>query len=209
MSEPFSIFDILREKKILKEAEEDNQEETTDDSSADSPAEGEDSKDDFNIDASLDNNEDNSGEEDESIESEDNSSNDNSSSDSSNEEESDGNSEINQDNTDIFASLTAEEQQIKIKELKLLYKNLYSSCDDILDRINDIETDEYNIYIFKRIASAMYNLKKYIADYLVHVFPKKSYVENDIAFNRFLMILKSITNILDKFKQKVDKDEEK
>ena len=109
-------------------------------------------------------------------------------------------------NTDIFASLTAEEQQIKIKELKNLYSNLYSSCDDILERINKLDVNEDNLETISRISTALYDIKIYISDYLTMVFPTKSYVENDVTFVRFLTIIKSITEILDDVAKKFEKD---
>lgn len=113
-------------------------------------------------------------------------------------------------NTDIFASLTAEEQKIKIKELKNLFGNLYSSCDEILGRIDKLDLNEDNLDSLSRISSTIYDMKIYISDYLNMVFPNKSYIENDVVFVRFLTIIKSITEILDdigkKYKRDVEKD---
>ena len=112
-------------------------------------------------------------------------------------------------NTDIFASLTAEEQQIKIKELKNLYSNLYSSCDDILERINKLDINEDNLETISRISTSLYDIKVYISDYLTLVFPTKSYIENDVTFVRFLTIIKSITEILNDIAKKYTKENEK
>ena len=100
-------------------------------------------------------------------------------------------------NTDIFASLTPEEQQIKIKELKRLFAEMYSSTDDLLNKINTIDFDEDNIEIISRISMVMYSLKQYVSDYMVNSFANKSYIENDIAFNRFLSILNSVSSVIE------------
>lgn len=99
-------------------------------------------------------------------------------------------------NTDIFSSLTSEEQAIKILELQKLYSQLYNSCNDISKRINDLDTDESDIAILARVSDSVNLLKKYIEDYLSYSFTKKSFVENDIMYNRFLAILSSITSVL-------------
>lgn len=112
-------------------------------------------------------------------------------------------------NTDIFASLTAEEQAIKIKELKGLYSNLFSSIDDILERINKLDINEDNLETISRISTSLYDMKVYISDYLTLVFPTKSYIENDVAFVRFLTIVKSITDILNDIAKKYEKENEK
>lgn len=99
-------------------------------------------------------------------------------------------------NTDIFSSLSAEEQMIKITELKKQYADLYTSCDDMLDKISDIETTEVTVVAVSRMIAILTNLKNYIMDYLYKQFASKSYYENDVTFNRFLAIFKSVSNVL-------------
>ena len=206
-----SIYDILSLKSV-HEAEEDN-------TSSASPADMEGSiDDDFSIDTSLDDG--SSPEEDAAQQAEENpETQQNVEADPAAEgpntaqqpgeegEELEGDEEI-EANTDIFASLTAEEQQIKIKELKNLYSNLYSSCDDILERINKLDINEDNLETISRISTSLYDVKVYISDYLTMVFPTKSYVENDVTFVRFLTIIKSITEILDDIAKKFAKENE-
>ena len=216
-NEAFSIFDILREQGVLKEAEGD--ENTSDGASTtDNNSEadnGEDNEtgeediaggdDDFDIDASLDDGDD-GGENSDSSPSDSDSDDGGSGSDSAG---GDNNSdeEVNDDNTDIFSSLSAEEQQIKIKELKGLYQQMYTSCDELLDRINNLEFTEDSLPIMTRITYALYDLKKYISEYIISIFPRKSFIENDIAFNRFLMILNSVKDILSRYQKKSERDD--
>ena len=213
--EAFSIFDILREQGVLNEAEGD--ENTSDGASTtdnnNEADNGEDNKtgekdmaggnDDFDIDASLDDGED-GGENSESSpsDSDDGGSGSDSASGDNNSDE-----EVNDDNTDIFSSLSAEEQQIKIKELKGLYQQMYTSCDELLDRINNLDYTEDSLPIMTRITYALYDLKKYISEYIISIFPRKSFIENDIAFNRFLMILNSVKDILYRYQKKSERDD--
>ena len=213
--EAFSIFDILREQGVLKEAEGD--ENTSDGASTtdnnNEADNGEDNKtgeedmaggnDDFDIDASLDGGED-GGENSESSPSD---SDDGGSGSDSAGGDNNSDEEVNDDNTDIFSSLSAEEQQIKIKELKGLYQQMYTSCDELLDRINNLDYTEDSLPIMTRITYALYDLKKYISEYIISIFPRKSYIENDIAFNRFLMILNSVKDILSRYQKKSERDD--
>ena len=206
-----SIYDILSLKSV-HEAEEDN-------TSSASPADMEGSiDDDFSIDTSLDDGsspeEDAAQQAEEDPETQQNAEADPAAEDHNTVqqpgeegEELEGDEEI-EANTDIFASLTAEEQQIKIKELKNLYSNLYSSCDDILERINKLDINEDNLETISRISTSLYDVKVYISDYLTMVFPTNSYVENDVTFVRFLTIIKSITEILDDIAKKFAKENE-
>ena len=146
-----------------------------------------DTGDDMNIDASLDD----SGDDDDMDE---NDTGSDDSSVSSSPEESE--EEPVQANTDIFADLSKEEQAVKIEELKQLYSDLYSSVDDFIRKLNDIDPDENNVLVIKRCSTTLYNLKKYISDYLLNLFPIKSYIENDVEFNRFLTILNSVANVI-------------
>lgn len=108
-------------------------------------------------------------------------------------------------NTNIFSSLSNEEQQIKISELKRLYNDLYCSCDDTLLRINDIDPDE-DLEVLTRIAATLYRLKHYIADYMTNKFAINSYIENDVEFNRFLVIFNSVASVIEELaKQKESK----
>ena len=213
--EAFSIFDILREQGVLKEAEGDentsDEASTTDNNNeADNGENHETSEediaggdDDFDIDASLDDGDD-GGENPESSPSD---SDDGGSGSDSAGGDNNSDEEVNDDNTDIFSSLSAEEQQIKIKELKGLYQQMYTSCDELLDRINNLDYTEDSLPIMTRITYALYDLKKYISEYIISVYPRKSYIENDIAFNRFLMILNSVKDILSRYQKKSERDD--
>ena len=100
-------------------------------------------------------------------------------------------------NTDMFGSLSAEEQVVKIAQLKQQYANLYDSCDSILEKINNVESNETTIIPVSRISASINDLKGFIMDYLYQEFANKSYYENDVMFNRFLTIFKSVSNILE------------
>lgn len=193
-----TVFDIIKEAdeddnqnkgddNVESSPQEDNQETNTDDTeNNDMEDNGEDE--DFNIDTNLDTD---TSDEDTDIGTEDSNQN----NDNSGEGSEENTEEPVKANTDIFNSLSEDEQKIKIKELKNLYNNLYTSCCDLLEKINNLDPDE-NLGFIERVSGIIYSLKKYIAEYIVSVFPNKSYIENDIAFNRFLTILKSTTSII-------------
>ena len=115
-----------------------------------------------------------------------------------------GDEEAVDSNTSIFDSLTAEEQQIKIKELKDQYKELYSSTDDLIDRLSNFCVDENNYHVINRIIDALRKIREYLEDYFIYTFPTKSYIENDIMYNEFLYIISRISSTLEKFSKKVE-----
>jgi hypothetical protein len=109
-------------------------------------------------------------------------------------------------NKDIFTTLTAEEQAIKIKEQKKQFNNMYIYIDDLIDKISDVQLDEDNTMIIERISKRLYNLREYLNDYITSIYPTKDFISNDIFYNRFLQILYSIdSTMLDLAKSRAKK----
>ena len=121
--------------------------------------------------------------------------------------------EVNPKNTDIFSTLSKEEQAIKIGELKKKFNELYIYITDMYGKINDVNPDEDNLEAIYRVTSGLYSLRDYVGDYIKSIFPMKSYIENDIAYNRFLTIIQSITQVINtlasEIEEKVQKDNKK
>ena len=205
----FSIWDILREADGDEQQPEANTTDTADSPEAtEAPAEDNNASDDqngddFSIDTSLDNTDggdDAAGGDDMGSDS--------GGDDGTNKNDGeDGDDEPVEANTDMFASLSAEEQTIKIKELKKLYNDLYTSIDDLIERISNIDYSEMNITYMLKINNTLYDLKQYVSDYMIHVFPTKSYYENDVMFNRFLLQVNSISAILEKIYKDIAKND--
>ena len=100
-------------------------------------------------------------------------------------------------NTKIFSSFTAEEQEVKIKELKAQFRDLYLSIDDQLHRIEEMDLDEDMITVMPRVTLSLHKLKQSLADYFDKHFDAQSYEENDFKFNELSMILNSISDIIE------------
>ena len=172
----FSVYDLL------KEAEGDEEQvaapaETPADAPADNPDDNAGGDDNFDIDADLDepdNPDDNGGDEGGDDFADTGDSGGGTSDGESMEAEED---EPNDDNTDIFASLSAEEQQMKIMELKNQYNELYSSCEDLIEKICNLDVEEDSVDFISRINTCLFNLKHYIADYLVYTFCSHDYMQ--------------------------------
>lgn len=103
-------------------------------------------------------------------------------------------------NTDIFSSLTAEEQALKIREQKQQFYQLFISCNDILTKITNIDTENINIRVISKITKSLASLKEYLNDYITYQFDHKSFIENDIILDRFIITFSTISNILDSIK---------
>lgn len=94
---------------------------------------------------------------------------------------------------ELFDSLSIPEQQIKIKQLKRQFSDLYDNCVSIINRYKDITADLIEISIEnKKIINILYDFKDMISFYILNIYDTKSYIENDIIFNRYLSVLNGI-----------------
>lgn len=171
----------------------DNQDDANDDGFGDEDTDNQD--DDFSIDSDPDPDDD--GGDDSGS---DNSSSSSSSSDSD-EEDTVKSDSLKAKDKELFDTLTPAEQKLKLKSLKQLFVDIYSNCDNIIEKFNSLaaEYDEANDQI-DRIVGTLYGLRKMISDYLLNKFDTSSYIENDIMFNNYLAILNSIKNISEDIK---------
>ena len=178
-------------------ADDNAQEDEAEDNGEEAPDE------DFNIDTSLDDEDDMGGEEDAGGDLE-------GGAEEPVPDDNGGEEAPNQANTNIFVSLTADEQQIKIKEMKKLYKDLYSSVNDLIHRIDNMELDEDIMEVMTKVSNVLHHLQDSIADYFENMFNIRSYFENDVKYNEFLLVLKKTTTIVDDLansrEKRIDKD---
>lgn len=111
---------------------------------------------------------------------------------------------------ELFDSLSPQEQKEKNIELKKLYFQLYSNCDYVIDKLNNIsdaDMEEYGVQI-RKVLSVLFDLKQMISDYATKLYASKSYIENDIMFNRYLSILNTVKNITSDIRKSYKSDED-
>lgn len=94
---------------------------------------------------------------------------------------------------EIFNTLSPEEQKLKTAKLKELYMTLYTRCEQIVEKYDSLGIEYENLIDpIRNSLKAIYNLKDSISYYLLYLFDSKSYIENDIMFNRMLTIMNQI-----------------
>ena len=98
---------------------------------------------------------------------------------------------------ELYDSLSPQEQKERNIKQKKLFFDLYSNCDYVIDKLNNIsdaDLEEYGVQIRKTL-SMLFDLKQMVSDYATKLYDSKSYIENDIMFNRYLSILNTVKNI--------------
>lgn len=98
----------------------------------------------------------------------------------------------------LFDSLTPQEQKLKTLELKKLYMDLYDNCEQLSEKFEvlGVEFDELSPAI-TGVMSNLFNLKNMISTHLLYLFDAKTYYENDVQFNQFLLALNKIKLVSD------------
>lgn len=181
-----------------------NQQNTqTDDANTDNNAENQDdARGDTDISMDIDMNDDGTGNasEDDSDSSDDDSSG--SSESTNDDEEVDENKKTEEE---IFSNLTHDQLDIKHKELKNQYLNLYDMTTEIIDRISSIAISEDITFVIDYVSTTLSNLRDMVVDYINDVYKTKSYTENLINYNRFLATLNGINKILEEINKTSEK----
>lgn len=126
------------------------------------------------------------------------------------EDDSDGeDSENKQMDREMFSTLSEDEQKRKVLELKKLYIELYSKADGLIQKfgqVGAIDDEEFGS-IIKRMLNILYEMKQYVSDYVLNIYDKSSYIENDITFNRYLCVLDGIKLAVEELDKQRNPDE--
>lgn len=110
---------------------------------------------------------------------------------------------------EIFASLSPAEQRVKNKQLKNRFKDLYDNCSNIIEKINEIGGDIQSVSPqLKRTISILFEIKSNIYDYLMDLYDANGYFENEIIYNKYLVMLNSVKNILAEIDKAYDPDKD-
>ena len=110
---------------------------------------------------------------------------------------------------ELFKDLTPDQIDMKHQELKSNFTKLYDSTNSIIERINDIPSNEDYLASITFVSEKLSELRTMVADYMNNVYSTKSYMENAINYNRFLSVLNSINDILDEISRELGSEEPK
>lgn len=110
---------------------------------------------------------------------------------------------------ELFKDLTPDQVDLKHKELKKNFGDLYDSIANIIDRVNDIPNSEQFTAAIGFVSEQLSNLKQMVADYMNDVYSTKSYMENAMNYNRFLATLNGVKDILVEINKELAQEEGK
>ena len=109
---------------------------------------------------------------------------------------SEGDNELQSLENDLFKDITPEQMNIKILELKKQYLEVYSTITDVLTRTNKIQKTTQNIKVLEFIINKLIELKDIVQFYLSNTFDTKTYMENMVNYQQYLVTLNTINRLL-------------
>lgn len=112
--------------------------------------------------------------------------------------------DIKRQEEELYSNLTAEELDIKHRELKNQYLAMFDIISSLITRIGDVSIPEDSIPALEYISQTLIKLKDMVTNYVNFVYKTKSYIENSINYNKFLAVLNGINKILEEINTKDD-----
>ena len=110
----------------------------------------------------------------------------------------DYNQQIQDLDKDLYADLSEPQMDIRNNELKRNFASLYDMIQDIIERINDISKDTASVKPLEFVTNKLNDLADRVSDYLVYTYQTKSYTENEVNYNVFLVAVNQINDIIAK-----------
>ena len=97
---------------------------------------------------------------------------------------------------EIFANMTPEQRKVQDEELKENYIRLYNTIGDLISRLNQLSVDNTSREPISFVQNQLNDMKEYVYKYLSDVYSTKTYIENNINYQQYLVILSNINNLL-------------
>ena len=79
---------------------------------------------------------------------------------------------------------------------------MFDMTNNFIDRLSGITTGDENTKVIEFISNKLISIRDMITDYMNYTYKTKSYIENSINYNRFLVQLSSINKILRQLSKK-------
>ena len=114
----------------------------------------------------------------------------------------DKSSELKDIEKELFKDLSPEQIQIRDKELKSKYLELYNTINDIITRTGNISKTSANSKLLNFITDKLFELKNLLFFYMENTYITKSYMENSVNYQQCLATLSMINKLFDEMRNK-------
>ena len=117
-------------------------------------------------------------------------------SDSSSEVDNKNTSELQSAENKLFADLSPEQMAIKNRELKQKFIDIYKTTSYILYKFTSVPKSSFNNKSIVFVVNKLNKLRDIVFDYISETFFTKTYIENSIMLQEFIVTLNTINNII-------------
>ena len=117
-------------------------------------------------------------------------------SDSSSEVDNGNTSELQSAENKLFADLSPEQMAIKNRELKQKFIDIYKTTSYILYKFTSVPKSSFNNKSIVFVVNKLNKLRDIVFDYISETFFTKTYIENSIMLQEFIVTLNTINNII-------------
>lgn len=97
---------------------------------------------------------------------------------------------------EIFSDMNPEQRRIQDEELKENYIRLYNTIGDLINRLDQVSVNNFTREPMDFVQKQLIDMKDFVFKYLSEVYSTKTYIENNINYQQYLVILSNINNLL-------------
>lgn len=105
--------------------------------------------------------------------------------------------DIKKTEEELYGNMSNEELDQMHKELKSRFCDLYDIIGDTIERLSGISVNEEKIHTIEYASSKLSALKDMMVDYIHNIYKTKSYIENNINYNKFLVVVNAVVKLLE------------
>lgn len=105
--------------------------------------------------------------------------------------------DIKRQEEEMYSNMSPEQLDIMHRELKSRFIDIYNICTNIIERLSAVHVSEDNVPTLEYISRTLSTTKDMIVDYIDNIYKSKSYIENNVNYNKYLVIINAVNKMLE------------
>lgn len=105
--------------------------------------------------------------------------------------------DIKRQEEEMYSDMSPEQLDIMHRELKSRFIDIYNICTNTIERLSAVHVSEDNVSTLEYISRTLSTTKDMIVDYIDNIYKSKSYIENNVNYNKYLVIINAVNKMLE------------
>ena len=105
--------------------------------------------------------------------------------------------DIKRQEEEMYSNMSPEQLDIMHRELKSRFIDIYNLCTNAIERLSAVHVSEDNVSTLEYISRTLSTTKDMIVDYIDNIYKSKSYIENNVNYNKYLVIINAVNKMLE------------